>query len=97
MKRIVFVEIATIGLVLWAHQSPEIGARVPMVFVALWLGSATIVALIFSIEGFNPRFGAVQPTDAARQSLWRYKMRVTILSLLPLTLVPLLESTRRRK
>ena len=62
-----------------------------MVFVALWFGSATMVALVFSTDGFNPRFWRVQPHDVSRQYLWRYKMRVTFLSLLPLTLVPLLE------
>lgn len=62
-----------------------------MVFVALWFGSATMVALVFSMAGFNPQFGGAQPRDVTRQYLWRYKMGMTVLCLLPLTLVPLLE------
>ena len=92
MKRIITAGIVTVGLVLWAHQLPTIGGRVPMVFVALWFGSATMVALVFSMEGFNPQFWGAQPRDATRQHLWSYKMRMTVLCLLPLTLVPLLES-----
>jgi hypothetical protein len=91
MKRIITAGIVTFGLVLWAHQLPTIGGRVPMVFVALWFGSATMVALIFSTEGSNPQFWGVQPRDVTRQHLWRYKMRMTVFSLSPLTLVPLLE------
>jgi hypothetical protein len=88
MKRIITAGIITFGLVLWAHQLPTIGGRVPMVFVALWFGSATMVALIFSMEGFNPQFWVVQPRDVTRQHLWRYKMRMTVFSLSPLTLFP---------
>jgi hypothetical protein len=91
MKRIVAAGIVTAGLVLWAHQSPGIGARVPMVFVALWFGSATMVAFVFSIEGFSPPFWRSQPRDVTREHLWRHKMQITVLCLLPLTLVPLLE------
>lgn len=91
MKRIVIAGIVTVVLVLWAHQLPTIGGRVPMVFVALWFGSATMVAMIFSMEGFTPRFWGAQPREAIPQHLWRYKMRMTVLCLLPLTLVPLLE------
>ncbi len=63
-----------------------------MVFVALWFGSATIVAFIFAMEGTNPLFWGVQPHGVTQQHLWEYKMRVTISSLAPLALVPLLES-----
>ena len=65
-----------------------------MVFVALWFGSTTIVALVFSMEGFNPQSWGVQPRDVTRQSLWAHKMRMTVLCLSPLTLVPLLERHR---
>lgn len=91
MKRIVIAGIVTVGLVLWAHQLPTIGGRVPMVFVALWFGSATMVALIFSMADFNPRPGNARPRDVTRQQLWRDRMRMTVLCLLPLALVPLLE------
>jgi len=62
-----------------------------MVFVALWFGSATMVAMVFSMQGFEPRFSKSQPPGVTREDLWRYKMRATVLSLLPLVLVPLLE------
>lgn len=91
MKRIVTAGIVTVGLVLWAHQLPTIGGRVPMVFVALWFGSATMVALIFSMAEFSPRPGNARPRDVTRQQLWRDRMRMTVLWLLPLALVPLLE------
>jgi hypothetical protein len=91
MKRIITAGIVTVGLVLWVHQVPTIGGRVPLVFVALWFGSATMVAMVFSMEGFNPRFLKAQPRDGTPQDLWRYKMWITALCLLPLTVVPLLE------
>ncbi len=62
-----------------------------MVFVALWFGSTTMVALIYAMDGFQPRTWGTAPRDVTRQSLWRYKVRVTVCSLLPFTLVPLLE------
>jgi hypothetical protein len=62
-----------------------------MVFVALWFGSATMVALVFSADGLNPQGWGAQPRAVTRQDLWRYKMRMTVLCLLPLILVPLLE------
>jgi len=91
MKRIITAGIVTVGLVLWAHQLPTIGGRVPMVFVALWFGSATIVALVFSTEGFDPEMLGAQPRHVTRRHLWRQKMGMAVLCLLPLTLVPLLE------
>ncbi|MEP6573620.1 MAG: hypothetical protein ABJD11_13025 [Gemmatimonadota bacterium] len=92
MKRIIVAALSTSGLILWAHQLPTIGGRVPMVFVAFWFGSAAIVALIFSMEGGNPSLGELLPREITRQREWRYKMRLTALCLFPLTLVPLLES-----
>jgi hypothetical protein len=91
MKIIVAAEILTFGLVLWAHQLLTIGGRVPMVYVAMWFGSTTIVALIFSMRGFSPRFSETQHQDTTLERLWRYKMRMAAICLLPLTLVPLLE------
>lgn len=55
MKRIITAGMVTAGLVLWAHQQPTTGGRVPMVFVALWFGSTTMVALAFSMEDFTPQ------------------------------------------
>ncbi len=63
-----------------------------MVFVIFWFGSATIVALIFSMEGANRLFGNTAAHDVTRRCLWRARMRTTAYCLLPLTLVPLLES-----
>lgn len=90
MKRILTAGLVTVGLILWAHQLPTVGGRVPMVFVALWFGSATMVAMVFSMGAAQPRAGT-QPRDVTREYLWRYKMRMAVLVLLPLTLVPLLE------
>ena len=91
MKRIIIAGIVTLGLVLWAHQQPTIGGRVPMVFVALWFGSTTMVALVFGMKDDEPLFRGALPGDVTRRDLWRYKMRVAVCSLLPLSLVPLLE------
>ncbi|HTJ00773.1 MAG TPA: hypothetical protein VL527_17965 [Dongiaceae bacterium] len=91
MIKIILAGIMTFGLVLWAHQESTIGGRVPMVFVALWFGSATMVALIFSRAGFAPRLGKLPVRDATRQDLWRHKMKVALLCLVPLAGVPLLE------
>jgi len=92
MLQILTAGIATIGLVLWAHQLPTIGGRVPMVFVALWFGSATMVALIFGMAKGNWPFREIVPSETSGEQLWRYKMRVAASSLLPLTLIPLFES-----
>ena len=78
--------MVTLGLVLWAHQLRTIGGRVPMVFVALWFGSAAMVAMVFSMAP-----GANEPLPVTREHLWRDKFRLALLCLLPLTLVPLLE------
>lgn len=76
MKKFLAAGLVTVGLVLWAHQLPTIGGRVPLVFVALWFGSAIMVALVFA----DPR-----------QQPWRDKMARAMLWLSPLSLVPLLE------
>ncbi|MEP6617664.1 MAG: hypothetical protein ABJE47_00055 [bacterium] len=91
MKRIVAAATVTVGLILWAHQLVTIGGRVPMVFVALWFGSAAMVALIFAMNGVKPPYADVPDSDGARLGLWRYKMRIAGYWLLPFTLVPLLE------
>jgi hypothetical protein len=91
MKRILIAGVVTVGLILWAHELPTIGGRVPMVFVALWFGSSSIVALVFAMaDGGSPGRG-VPPRDITRQEMWRYKMRMSVSCLLPLALVPLLE------
>jgi hypothetical protein len=91
MTRLVIAGIVTLGLVLWAHQLPTIGGRVPMVFVALWFGSAAMVALIFSTEGATPRLHRTSPQGLPPHQLWRYKLRMAVCCLLPFSLVPLLE------
>ena len=91
MKWLVTVGVVTIGLVLWAHQLPTIGGRVPMVFVALWFGSATMVALVFSTRALGPGARESHSAKGSRERLWRDTMRMTLWCLLPLTLVPLLE------
>ncbi len=62
-----------------------------MVYVALWFGSTTIVALIFSMKGFDPHSPEIPRHDSTLQSLWRHKIRTAAVCLLPLTLVPLFE------
>lgn len=91
MKRVVTAGIITIGAILWAHQLPTIGGRVPVVFVVLWFGSTTMVAFVLAIEATDPPLGGPQPGDLAREHLWRHQMRLAVLCLLPLALVPLLE------
>jgi hypothetical protein len=91
MTRLIIAALATLGLVLWAHQLPTIGGRVPMVFVALWCGSAALVALIFSTEGATPRLPGATPSGLTPQELWRYKLRAAVCCLLPFSLIPLLE------
>lgn len=83
--------VVTLGLVLGAHQYRTIGGRVPMVFVALWFGSATMVALVFSPNLLRAR-GADGARGGAEEATWNERMRVAGVALLPLALVPLLES-----
>ena len=92
MKRTTATALITLGLILWAHQLPTIGGRVPMVFVALWFGSAAMVALIFSMQENNPSFRKTERGELTREELWRLKLRIAALWLSPFALVPLLES-----
>ncbi len=87
--RLVVTGLATLALVLYARHWETIGGRVPMVFVALWFGSATMVALVFSPYLFRaPR----EPTTPEPASLsWPGRLRRSAVALLPLALVPLLE------
>ncbi len=88
--RLVVTGAATVGMVLGAHQWRTIGGRVPMVFVALWFGSATIVALVFSPNLLRAR--PVHPALATvGATAWNERIRVAGVALLPLALVPLLE------
>ncbi|HEY4320730.1 MAG TPA: hypothetical protein VGM77_06060 [Gemmatimonadales bacterium] len=90
LKRLLAAGVITIALVLGAHQWRTIGGRVPMVFVALWFGSATMVALVFSPDLIRaPAVPRAVPGVAAE--LWRAKMTEAVCALLPLTLIPLLE------
>ena len=88
--RLVTTGLLTVGLVLWARHWPTIGGRVPMVFVALWFGAATMVALMFSRHLFRTPPSA--PTAVESGTLgWPGRMRVSAVALLPLALIPLLE------
>lgn len=91
MKRILAAATITLGLMVWAHQIPTIGGRVPVVFVIFWFGSATIVAMIFAADVAELPFRNALPHDVTPRGMWRDRMRTTTLCLLPLTLVPLLE------
>ena len=88
--RLVVAGVVTIGMVLGAHQWRTIGGRVPMVFVALWFGAATMVALVFSPNLLRARRvdGALK---RAGEASWQGRMREAGVALLPLALVPLLE------
>lgn len=88
--RLLATGLITLGLVLGAHQWQTIGGRVPMVFVALWFGSATMVALVFSPDLVRAPPPGVVTLDP--QALgWTAKLRLSGLAVLPLAVVPLLE------
>jgi hypothetical protein len=88
--RLVVAGAVTVGMVLGSHQWRTIGGRVPMVFVGLWFGSATMVALVFSPNLLRARRSDVDLTWAG-EAAWGNKMRVAGAALLPFALVPLLE------
>ncbi len=88
--RLVVAGLVTVGMVLGAHQWQTIGGRVPMVFVALWFGSATMVALVFSPNLLRARRVDAALTRAG-EAAWNERMREAGVALLPLALVPLLE------
>jgi len=90
--RLLVAGVVTVGMVLGAHQWRTIGGRVPMVFVALWFGSATIVALVFSPHLLRARRVRTAITRAG-EAAWNERIRVAGIALLPLALVPLLEFT----
>ncbi len=89
-RRLVATGLVTIALVLGARHWQTIGGRVPMVFVALWFGSATIVALVFSPNLFRAPRLTIPPVGVDPLG-WSGRLRVAGLALLPLALVPLLE------
>ncbi len=91
MKRIAISGLITLALILWAHQLATIGGRVPMVFVALWFGSATTVALVFTMDDARLPEHPLRPPARAGAELWRHKMRFAAYALLPFAVVPLLE------
>jgi hypothetical protein len=82
--------VVTVGMVFGAHQWRTIGGRVPMVFVGLWFGSATMVALVFSPNLLRARRVNAALTSAG-EAAWNERMRVAAVALLPFALVPLLE------
>jgi hypothetical protein len=87
--RLVVTGLVTIALVLYARHWQTIGGRVPMVFVALWFGSATMVAMVFSPHLFRaPRRPSTPESDLLD---WPDRLRWSFFALLPLTLVPVLE------
>lgn len=86
--------VGTGALVLLVNQTEEIGERIPFVFLALWVGSATTAGLVFLPSAPDPGVPTLTPQAAARRHLWAHKLRLTSISLLPLTLVPLLEVYR---
>ncbi|MEO8360238.1 MAG: hypothetical protein ABI672_09435 [Vicinamibacteria bacterium] len=88
-RRLRWAALLTVAMILAARQWRTIGGRVPMVFVGLWFGSATMVALVFSpklLRADHPR-----PAPPAEPAQWRASVRLAGASLLPLALVPLLE------
>ena len=91
MKRTLIAGMVTVGSILWAHQLPTIGGRVPMVFVALWFGSTVMVAFVFAMDSTDPQIQGPRLREVDREHLWRHRMRRAIFCLLPLALVPLLE------
>nr|CAS02814.1 putative integron gene cassette protein [uncultured bacterium] len=80
-KQLFITSAATLGLVAWAHSLPTIGGRVPMVFIAMWFGSSTIVALIFRNALQDPKTPEVWHRRTGRSLAW----------LLPLAAIPALE------
>jgi hypothetical protein len=91
MKQTGAVTLLALGLILWVHQLPTIGGRVPLVFVVAWFGATAIVALIFARPS-STRTGAAPLSLAERSDTeWRARMQESARWLLPFALVPLLE------
>jgi len=78
----------TLLLVLLADQIGYIGGRIPYVFLILWFGSATIVAVVFVPEARD-----LEEQPEARAG-WRDRLFSAGAALVPLALVPLLEIRR---
>ncbi|HEY4307417.1 MAG TPA: hypothetical protein VGM82_23290 [Gemmatimonadaceae bacterium] len=91
MKQTGAVTLLTIGLILWVHQLPTIGGRVPLVFVVAWFGAAAIVALIFAQPSHTRLDAAPLPVLEGAEAEWRARMHQSARWLLPFALVPLLE------
>lgn len=82
--------VTTLVLVLAANQIGDIGGRIPYVFLVLWFGSATIVALVFV-----PRKTDTDGRDTQVEcGGWRVRIGIAAAALAPLMLVPLLEIRR---
>ncbi len=82
----------TVGVILLASQTAEMGERIPFVVLALSAGSATIAALVFVPRQPDQAMPVLR--ESARRRLWVHKLRLACAGLLPLTLVPLLEIRR---
>ncbi len=93
MKAYTAVLVGTIGLALLADQVREIGERIPYVLLSMWVGSATIAALIFSAD-LEPRSPAPERMVVADWQKWVCTMRRISVGVVPLALVPLLECRR---
>jgi hypothetical protein len=87
MKQTGAVTLLTLGVILWVHQVPTIGGRVPLVFVVAWFGAAAIVALIFARPASRVSTSVLERANTE----WRARMLESVRWLLPFALVPLLE------
>jgi hypothetical protein len=91
MRKILLTIACTICLVLLADRTEQIGERIPQVLLAVWAGSATLIALIFSDRRVARRSSALAQSAVTGSEAWGDKMRLIGVALLPLTFVPLLE------
>lgn len=91
VSRILVALVATFALVLLASRMEQIGERIPATFLAVWFGSALIVALVFLP---SPVDDGGEVPDLNRRELWFANMRVVMIAVLPLAVVPIFELRR---
>lgn len=94
LVRLLITGVVTVAVVLMADRTEPGGVRISFVFVALWIGSATMAALVFSQKTGGQGEVAMTRGAAARRDRWVRKLRLAGGCLLPLALVPLLEIRR---
>ena len=87
IPRLLLAVAGTLALIFLADQLEEIGERVPLVFVSLWIGTAALVSIMFISC-------ARQSVALAPASWWCSTLRRSALILLPLALTPCLEMKR---